>query len=315
MQRLLPKLSLQATSHVSSKYASIALFEVLQPDTGNYQLSDYCPPIINIGAQQLLSQEGESRKDLPIQQRCQDLALSMRKKARQLAGYVEAGNDRLGHRISKIHRAWILVLSKNLPEFEILSDDRLTPPHALYCILARLVGEFSELDPACIPPKLPQYQHHNMLQAFSPAIDYLYSQLKIVNLRFSSLHFEEGRDGVFTLQYDKAWAGQDLLVELSAKDNGDSEELATWFKACRIASLKMHDSLAKHRLLGAEVKLIDKDDETGIISESGRALFIIKADAVNILQAQQLVVRCTNGKLKSYQPRRITLHLPNETRS
>lgn len=315
IQRLSPKLSLQATSHVSSKYTSVALFEVVQPDAGNYQLSEYCPPIINMGAQPLLSTTAEDHKGITLQQRCQDLALSMRKKARQLAGYVEAGDERLGHRITKIHRDWLLVLSKSLPEFEILSDDPLTPPHTLYCALARLVGEFSELDPACIPPKLPAYQHHDILRAFSPALAYLSSQLKVVNLRFSSLHFEEGREGLFTLQYDKAWAGQDLLVELSAYDNGDSQELATWFKACRIASLKMHESLAKRRLHGAEVKQIESDEQTGIVAGSGRALFIVKADPAYILQGQQLVVRCTNGKLKSYQPKRLTLHLLNENRS
>jgi type VI secretion system protein ImpJ len=313
MQRLLPKLALQATTNVSTKYSSIPLFEVLQPDPGNYQLGEYCPPIINIGAQKIVSQDIRSSQHKSIQQRCIDLALSMRKKVRQLAGYVESEDERLGNRVSNIQKTWIRILSKRLPEFENLSEDRHTTPYKIYTILLGLVGEFSELDPLYIPPTQPKYDHKNILYSVNEAIKYLQTQLKIVNLRFSSLHFEEERDGIFTLHIDKAWEGKELLVELSPNGNRDPEKLAAWFNSCRIASFKKHEILAKQRLLGQEPKLIAKDEQTGLEATLGRTLFTITADKLNIQGGQPLVIVCTSGNLKDYQPRRITLHLPNNT--
>ncbi|WP_432453209.1 MULTISPECIES: type VI secretion system baseplate subunit TssK [unclassified Agarivorans] len=313
-QRLSPKLALQATDRVSSKYASVPLFEVCQPDVGNFQLGEYCPALLNIAAESFVFDQNTIGTRKPIQQRCQALALSIRNKARQLAGYSEQGEDRLGHKIGQLHRSWIRALSRNLPEFELASDDQQTHPHTLYMLLARMVGIFSELDPVGVPPKLAAYQHSNSLSGFNQALDYLQQQLSNVNMRFTSIHFEQNRKGVFTLQYDKAWAGGELLVELSAFDGGSTEELSEWFKACRIASFKMHESLAKHRMLGASVRQVSVDEQTGIAAGPGRALFAIQADEKLILPGQQLVIVCTSGQLKLQQPRRITLHVPHELR-
>jgi type VI secretion system protein ImpJ len=342
VNRLQPKFSLQAVEHLDKKYVGLALFEIIEPDEGNYQIGDYCPPIVSIGAQTFTLQSDKTDDKQPsmqrktIQQRCQALALSIRKKARQLAGYSETGDERLGHKISEIHAKWIRVLTKNLAEFELIADNWRSRPSELYSLLARMVGSFSELDSNKIPPKLPIYKHKEILTGFDVALEYLNTQLRIVNLRYTSIHLEEERSGMFTLHYDKAWLGQNLLVELSGKESDSSEDLASWFKACRVASIKVHEQLAKKRLLGAEVKQLKNDSDyssqslrdgaeveqvkndldTGLSVREGehRALFLIYADAKHFVAGQKLLVLCTNGKLKSFQPKRITLHLPHEQR-
>lgn len=313
-QRLSPKLALQATERVSSKYASIPLFEVCQPDAGNFCLGEYCPAMLHMAAESFAHDDDASGARKSLQQRSRELALAIRNKARQLAGYSEQSEDRLGHRIGELHRRWIRALGRHLPEFELACDDWRTHPHTLYQMLARMMGGFSEFDAIGIPPKLPAYNHSDMLAGFNVALDYLNSQLATVNMRFTSIHFEHKRKGVFTLQYDKAWAGRELLVELSAFEGGSSEELSEWFKACRIASARMHDSLSKHRMLGAKVKQVTVDEQTGIAAGPGRVLFSIQCDEKFILPGQQLVVICTSGQLKAHQPKRITLHVPHEER-
>lgn len=315
MQRLAPKLALQAIEMVSENYTSIPLFEVSLLDSGSYQLGDYCPPLLNIGAQCFAYEEGQELVKQPLQNRCKNIAMIMRNKADKLAGYSGQGEERLGHKITEVHAIWINVLTKMLPQFELLADDRNTTPFQLYSCLAALVGNFCKLDPSYFPKKLPAYKHTDMLEGFNMALAYIQRQLEVVNLRFTSIDFDESREGLFTLQYDKAWAGQDLLVELSAYDKGTTEELVSWFKACRIASTKMHDALAKGRLLGAHAESIERDPQTGIRVASGRALFLIKADAKIILPGQQLIVLCTSGGLKANRPKRITLHLPHEARN
>ena len=71
-------------------------------------------------------------------------------------------------------------------------------------------------------------------------------------MRYTSIIFDEGRDGVFTLTYDKAWSGRDLLIELKPREGNTQADLVEWLSACRIASSSQHKELATKRL-GANV--------------------------------------------------------------
>mgnify|MGYP002333125825 CR=1 FL=1 len=55
LQRLQPILSLQARSNIEAQYISLPLFEACQMDEGQFYIGDYCPPILGIGADNLLN--------------------------------------------------------------------------------------------------------------------------------------------------------------------------------------------------------------------------------------------------------------------
>ena len=311
LQRLLPAMSLQAKDHIESQYISLPLFEVCQLDEGQFYIGDYCPPIINIAADNLLSFQDSIQERKSLQHRLQFLAVSIRKKARQLSGFFEDDNQ-LGNKISEQHRLWIRAMVQHLSEFEIITDNDQSSPWEAYKVLARMQGAISALDPCGIPPKLERYDHSDILVKLLKSLNYITKQINSVNLRYSSIVFDEGREGVFSLVYDKAWVGQDLLVELKPRANSSQSDLVRWFNACRIASSNMHQDLSTKRILGAETEQVDNDESTGLVATQGHALFKIKVDPQYIKVGQMLVVVCTNGKYVDFQPNRIVLHLPHD---
>ncbi|GLX80375.1 hypothetical protein tinsulaeT_37150 [Thalassotalea insulae] len=326
LQRLLPIMSLQAAKTINKQYVALPLFEVLFTDGPQYKISDYCPPMLSINADDFLKlgnrelipdDDEKHQKDaefnrIPLQRRLQRVALDIRKKAKQLAGFSEGGDEQFGLRVTEQHRLWIRAMVQHLAEFELVADNPVCSPWQTYQVLARLIGSMSDLDAGLIPPKLPRYRHEDCWNSLEFALRYVNNRLKDVNVRYTSLAMDEGRNGIFSIMFDKAWDEQDLLIELKPRPNQSVEDLEKWMADCRIASPKIHKELAMKRILGASTTPTESDDATGITSMAGHALFYIKFDAQFIKVGQPLTIVCTNGKLKHHQPKRIMVHLPHE---
>jgi len=310
LERLLPILSLQAQSDVEDQYISLPLLEVCQLDEGQFYIGDYCPPILGIGADNLLNFQESVQERKSLQHRLQSLAHTIRNKAGKLAGFSE-DDQQLGTKISEQHSLWIRAMVQHLYEFELICDNEQSSPWEAYKVLARMQGSISSLEPCGIPTKLERYDHYDILNKLDKSLTYITNQINRLNLRYSSIIFDEGRDGVFSIVYDKAWVGRDLLVELKPRSNNTQADLVQWFSACRIASSNQHKDLSTKRLFGAETEQVDSDEATGLSAAPGHALFKIKVDPQNIKVGQVLVVVCTNGKFVGLQPNRIVLHLPH----
>lgn len=313
LQRLQPIISLQATEHVRQQYVALPLFEVALIDGGQYEVSQYCPPILGIGADHFLLNSEHGLVRVALQQRLQNVAFMLRKKARQLAGFSEEGEEQFGNRVSEQHRRWIRAMVQHLAEFELLADNKNSSPWQVYQVLARLIGSMCELDTGHIPPKLPAYCHDDCATSLDFALAYITQQLEQVNLRYTSLAFDEGQDGIFSITFDKSWSDRDLLIELKPRANQTQSDLVKWLDDCRIASVRIHKELSTKRLLGASTTQTEFDETTGIHSLPGHALFYIKVAPQYIKAGQPLALACTNGNLKHMQPKRIVLHLPHES--
>lgn len=313
LQRLQPIISLQAAEHISEQYIALPLLEVELIDGAQFQISQYSPPMLSIGADHFLVNQDNVLARVSLQQRLQNVAFMIRKKARQLAGFSEGGDEQFGNRVSEQHRLWIRAMVQHLAEFELLVDNEQSTPWQVYQVVARLIGSMCELDASHIPPKLPRYRHEDCGSCLDFALAYIVQQLDQVNLRYTSLVFDESQDGIFSITFDKAWAGRDLLVELKPRPNQTQSDLVQWIKDCRIASAKNHKELSTKRLLGANTEQIEFDETTGVTSLPGHGLFYIKVDPQFIKVGQPLAIACTNGKLKHQQPKRIILHLPHES--
>ncbi len=310
MPRLHAKLSLQAADRVSSRYVSLPILRVLKGADSGYQLDpNYCPPLLTISADNFRNDDEMASKSL--QQRCQMLALTIRHKARLLAGLSDE-SENLGQNITQRHHRWIRAMVQDLVAFEQLSDDGNTLPADLYQGLVRMAGPVSELDPNSIPPRFPAYNHDHSWPGFRQALAYLHKQIEQVNLTYTTLNFEEDREGIFTLNYDKEWQGKDLLVELKATKSCTRQDLIDWFESCRIASAKLHRTLQKQRTLGAKAERIESDAHTGIVAGPGNVLFRIQANKAFIQPGTKLVITSTNSGLSKACPMGILLHMPHE---
>lgn len=313
IHRLQTRMALQFADKVRQQYVSLPLLELEHTDGGQFQVTPFCPPLLVLAGDDFLHHQEQGLERSCLQSRLQNVAFLIRKKARQLAGFTEKGDEQFGNRVTEQHRHWIRAMVQHLSEFELLADNSSCTPWALYQGLARLVGTLCELDSAPVPPKLPRYIHENSAAGFDFALSYIVAQLDKVNLRYTSLPFEESQDGVFSIAFDKAWSGQDLLIELQPRDNQLPAELTDWIADCRIASARIHKELSTKRLLGARTETTEYDEATGLRETNSNALFYIKFDDRFINEGQSLVIACTNGKLKEMKPKRIVLHLPHKS--
>jgi len=312
MPRLYPQLSLQSGDQVSSRYVGLPLFRVIKPEGGHPQLDpDYAPPLLSIAADHFRHAGETSSACRSLQQRCQALALTIRHKARQLAGLSEDGES-LGYNITRRHHRWIRAMVQELAALEQLADTAETPPAALYRGLIRMAGPISELDPGSIPPRFPIYNHDNALPGFDKVMSYILQQVERVNLNYTSLGFDEEQEGVFTLNYDKAWEGKDLLIELRPASGSSREGAIRWLAACRIASVTVHKELMQRRLLGASAVQIESDEKSGIVPANGNVLFRIKANKTLIRPGAKLAIACTSRQASEGRPASIVMHVPHE---
>ena len=312
LPRLVPKLSLQVADRVGNRYVGLPLFRVVKPEGGNLQLdAEYCPPLLSIGADKFRSGTEEMPGPKPLQHRARALALAIRQKAMQLAGVAEDGES-LGTNISQRHHRWIRAMVQELVAFELIADSSDSTPRQLYEALVRMAGPISELAPNAIPPHFSAYCHDDNLPCFNKVVKYIQTQVDRVNLNYSTLSFDNEREGVFTLMFDKAWEGRDIIIEVRPSANDSREGAEKWIKACRIASINLHKDLAERRLLGAKAEMIEREEKSGIVPAPGNALFRIAADKRFINAGVKLVIVATNSKVKEHIPQSILVHMPHE---
>ncbi len=312
MPRLVPKLSLQVADRVGNRYVGLPLFRVVKPEGGSLQLDpNYCPPLLSIGADKFRAGSDDVPGPKPIQQRAKSLALAIRHKAMQLAGMADEGEN-LGRHISQRHHRWVRAMVQELASFEFIVDTSESLPRELYESLLRMAGPISELAMNNIPPRFLPYCHDDSLPAFNKVMNYIKSQVDRVNLSYTTLSFEQKREGVFTLLFDKAWEGKDLIIELRPSTNDSREGVSSWLKTCRIASASLHKALSQRRLLGVKAEPIEREQKSGIIPAPGNALFRIKANKRFISSMTQLVIVATSSKVKEHCPQSILVHMPHE---
>jgi type VI secretion system protein ImpJ len=312
MTRLKPMLSLRLGDRVSRRYVGLPLFRMIKPDGGSWQLDpDYAPPMLSIAADSFRINDDDTGYSRCLQNRCQSLALAIRHKARELAG-LSAEEESLGHAITQRHHRWIRSMVQELSAFELLSDNPDSTPADVYESLVRMAGPMSELDPKNIPPRFPAYCHDDILPGFNQVLSYIRTQVERVNLSYTTVAFEEEQDGCFTLAYDKAWEGKDLIVELRPQGTGSKESMVRWLQASRIASSQFHKALQQRRLLGAKAQPIATDEKSGIVPAPGNVLFKIAKDKRFLRAGSKLAITVTSRKEMAGRPAAILLHMPHE---
>jgi type VI secretion system protein ImpJ len=312
LPRLVPKFSLQLTDRVSSRYIGLPLFRVLKPEGGSVQLDpNYCPPLLSIGADKRRAGNEDIVGPKPIQQQAKELALVIRHKAMQLAGVAEDG-EHLGHHINLRHHRWIRAMVQDLAAFELVADSSDSTPRALYESLIRMVGPISELAPNNIPPRFPPYCHDDCLPALKQVMHYIKTQVNRVNLNYTTLSFEQKRDGVFTLLFEKSWEGKDLIIEVCPTNNGSREGVKNWIESSRIASANLHKDLSDRRLLGAKAHFIERDNKSEIVPAPNNALFRIQSDKRFMSSEAKLVIVATSRKVQEDRPQTILVHIAHE---
>lgn len=310
IQRLRPKLSLMANNNPPKRYVSLPLFKVEYSRDGVYKLATYLPPLLRLSADAFM-------ETLSLNSRLAKVTTRIREKAMQLADVSRLGQHQIGQSVTRQHQYTIRCLVSELPQLEILLSSGYAHPSEVYLGLSRLVGQIAGLSKRLIPPLLPQYQHNNMRSGFEKAIKFIKPIIDEINLAYTAIDFNEDKEGIFSIDLDKAWVKNTnkLIVELRANKNQSRQQLLDWLAGCRIASKSMLEKLSRHRLMGAKANPIRQDDELGIISSEDGVLVSITHDEKLIHPGQPLYIASTDSKQKNNSPRAITYYVPHQIAS
>lgn len=266
---------------VPPQYAACPLLDVELDAQGRFRLGSYHPPMLQAGASAFQDAAG-ARAGLQTQ--LQALAASLWVKLRELAG--NPGNDGPEELIasgSGNERGHVLArhLGSCLPQLEIAVASGISHPETLYRALAEVVGRCAAIGSNPVPLKMEAYAHDDCMPQFQRAIDYIEAKLKLVDTAYDFLEFARIGDAGFARRLP-AGAGDEVLIELKARDGQSLAVITRWLNEARIASASLMPELRKRRLGGARVRALTAQEILQHKLRPNAALFAIHNDTIEI---------------------------------
>lgn len=266
---------------VPPQYAACPLLDVELDAQGRFRLSAYHPPMLQAGASTFQDAAG-TRAGLQTQ--LQALAASLWVKLRELAGnpsgdgpedFIPSGSENERNRVLARH------LGSCLPQLEIAVASGVSHPETLYRALADVVGQCAAIGANPVPLKMEAYVHDDCMPQFQRAIDYIEAKLKLVDTAYDFLEFARIGDAGF-LRRLPADAGNEVLIELKARDGQSLTAISRWLGEARIASASLMTELRKRRLGGARVRPLSAQEILQRNLRPNAAVFAIHNDSIEI---------------------------------
>jgi type VI secretion system protein ImpJ len=309
--RLLPCVSLFAGSvpPVDSDYCP--LLEVALDANNQYQLGDYHPPLVCLGACDFLG-------DASLQSRLSDLKLQMWEKLRDLVR--ETGSESDNAQVSSDPATQQLLtiarhVAMSLPNLSIMADSPQTRPVTMYTILAQVVGQMAPIGSSPMLPALNAYDHEDCFDGFDVVISYISRKLAQINLRYETLSFARVGQGSFGRRLP-ADVQQDLVIELKPRDGESAQAVSHWLHHSVICAIDLLPVLQERRLPGAHRKQLDDEAIAALGLRRGGLFFLLRNRRYDVggvmqdtIQANQTLLIRGHGQA-SLAPFEIILHRP-----
>jgi type VI secretion system protein ImpJ len=240
---------------------------------------------------------------------CSGLATRLREKAVLLAE--KARTPSVASRAPQLvdTKNQIRALVSCLPEFEALVNSGVAHPFPLYLSLARLLGSLTSIGSAMLPPVLETYDHNDPLASFIQAhsvMDRIVAEGFIESFSAYPLAFE---DGQFGLRFDPEWQGRRIIVGVRAKSGTSTAEAASWIENSIIGSESRVPSMRLRRVLGAERKKIEGEDD--LVPTADVTLYAVEPDPDSIAVDEQLLIFNPNDPDGEDGPADIVLYVRN----
>lgn len=279
--RMQARIRLMAGQTVPPQYAACPLLEVMLDAQSQFRLTSYHPPMLRVAA--------SSFQDIPgvqqgLQSKMEELTAKLWAKLRELAGSrSDDAPDDFGTLSSESQRHLMIArsLAGCLPQLEIAVAHGGTRPEELYRALAQVVGQAACLGAHPVPLKMEAYVHDNCMPQFQRAIDYIDAKLKQVNTSYDFLEFARFGEGGFA-RLLSADAGDEVLVELKARDGQSLADLTRWLGEARIASHELMPELQRRRMSGALARPLSAQELLQRNLRPHAALFAIRNDIIEI---------------------------------
>lgn len=253
--RLRPRLHLFAGPTPPDKYVSLPILRLRLRD-GVHDRVDFEAPCLFIGAASMLGRRISEEVLVPL-----------RRRATELANLSRGADGGQSYDIQVLFRG----LVTRLPQLEVQLSSQGASPFSLYLGLAGLAGSLAAMH-GRMPPKFPDYSHHDIWACFTPLIKFTADILEAVRPLYDEIPFRwEG--GRHIVELDAGDRRGRLVIGLRRPPGTDAAQAAGWMAGCRIASSEFMSRLEANRMLGATRHAIAKDDELGVRPGENMSLF------------------------------------------
>ncbi|MFL6623233.1 MAG: type VI secretion system baseplate subunit TssK [Sulfurifustaceae bacterium] len=304
--RLRPRLGLLAGDRIPAKYVAMPLLQLRRDLGGHFDLTDYHPPLLRIGASRFLG-------DAALAAQLELLATRIRAKAKELLGIVD-GETPVANGSAAQHRV-VRRLVTALPAFEVLVRSGAAHPFALYVALAQLLGQMAGIAADPIPMLLDTYRHDNVAPGFYKALRHVNTVLARLNAAYEAIVFERKADDLFVTALGSQVRSERLIVELKPAQGQTPQALAQWLNRACIGAAPMMPLLRQRRLPGARVRALTPGQVPGLNAGSGLLYEIvnqpIEQDGKLVPVIQPGVPMHVQGAADATAPAAIVLYLPN----
>lgn len=302
--RLRVRLSLQSGERIPAKYVSLPLLQVTRDLGGQFDLTEYHPPLLRTGAAAFLGRGG-------LQHHLEELARLVRGKAKELSGVVGEGSAgiRNDYQLNVVRQ-----LVAALPEFEIVARMPEIHPFRCYGALARLVGQVAGICAEPLPMLLPPYRHNDLAPGFFQAIRHVSEVVGKLSAAYSPVGFTLARDGVFTCELPRGIRTDRLIIEIKPRKGSGLQAAEQWLRHAYIGSSPTLPLLRERRMPGGRVKPLSAAQLTSLGAHNG-AFYEIANQAIQdgdklmpVIQKESVLT--IEGPVTADAPAAIVLYVP-----
>jgi type VI secretion system protein ImpJ len=295
--RLRPRLRLIVADAPPKKYVALPVARVYCRDE-TYTLTDFIPPALTVERQ---SQLGVI---------CSWTARRLREKAMYLADQLRlpATGERAG--VDRETETLIRSLVASLPLLEAVLGTGASHPFIVYLALCSVAGQVSVMGRSLVPPAFAPYDHNDLRATFEPVLAYISRKVdEGVTATFTAHPFRY-EEGVYSLLFERAWAGRRLAVGVRGATGSTEQEVVRWGYACVIGSRSRMRSMRESRVLGARRELIERDED--LVPPRGVVLFRLRPDPEFIEPDEELQIFNAGEHGQSQRPQELVLYVRNK---
>jgi type VI secretion system protein ImpJ len=279
--RMQAQIRLVAGQAVPPQHAACCLLEVERDAQGRFALTSFHPPMLRAQASRFHDALAAGSS---LQSRTEELCAALWAKLHALAGhrrddapddYALLGED--GRRQLAMARH----LGACLPQLEIAATSATARPEELYRALAFVVGQLAGFGSDPVPLQMAPYAHEDCMPQFESALRFIYGKLNLVNTAWECLDFARLGEGRFARRLPTV-LGDELLIELKARDGQSLAELARWLDGAYVGAVELIPSLQRRRLHGAPVRQLGAQEIVARQLHPNAALFSIRPDTIDL---------------------------------
>ena len=197
-----------------------------------------------------------------------------------------------------------------LVNFETLIEEKQVHPYTLYRELLHLASRCAAVKWGGAAPNFLAYEHDNIHHCFDTLFEFIEQALSEIEEAYR-VHAFNKKDRVFSLQLEKSWTDQPLIIGLRAPPNEAEESMVRWINNAVIVSQSHVNVVQENRILGATRTYIQTATKIRLIPDRGTILCEVMPDKTFITPGEQLHIFNISDE-ESKRPEGIVFYAPQQ---